>query len=110
MNGVDRTHWEAPAAPGAGSCFAGAKAKTVRTKFLSWSGRNAAARRRYALRGAQAAEAGIRQFLDLGTGLPTAQNTHQVAQEIAPDSRVVYVDNDHCKSGCAHARWAGQAA
>ena len=33
-----------------------------------------------------AAEAGIRQFLDLGTGLPTAQNTHQVAQEIAPDS------------------------
>ena len=41
-----------------------------------------------------AAEAGIRQFLDLGTGLPTAQNTHQVAQEIAPDSRIVYVDND----------------
>jgi len=41
-----------------------------------------------------AAEAGIRQFLDLGTGLPTAQNTHPVAQEIAPDSRIVYVDND----------------
>ena len=41
-----------------------------------------------------AAQAGIRQFLDLGTGLPTAQNTHQVAQEIAPDSRIVYVDND----------------
>ena len=41
-----------------------------------------------------AAEAGIRQFLDLGTGLPTAQNTHQVAQAIAPDSRIVYVDND----------------
>ena len=41
-----------------------------------------------------AAEAGIRQFLDIGTGLPTAQNTHQVAQEIAPDSRIVYVDND----------------
>jgi hypothetical protein len=40
------------------------------------------------------AEAGIRQFLDLGTGLPTAQNTHQVAQGIAPDARVVYVDND----------------
>ena len=50
-----------------------------------------------------AADAGIRQFLDLGTGLPTAQNTHQVAQEIAPDSRIVYVDNDHCKSGCVHA-------
>ena len=41
-----------------------------------------------------AREAGIRQFLDIGTGLPTAQNTHQVAQQIAPDSRVVYVDND----------------
>jgi S-adenosyl methyltransferase len=35
-------------------------------------------------------EAGIRQFLDLGTGLPTAENTHQVAQAIAPDARVVY--------------------
>jgi hypothetical protein len=41
-----------------------------------------------------AAGAGIRQFLDIGTGLPTAGNTHQVAQAIAPDSRVVYVDND----------------
>lgn len=38
--------------------------------------------------------AGIRQFLDIGTGLPTADNTHEVAQRIAPDSRVVYVDND----------------
>jgi hypothetical protein len=41
-----------------------------------------------------AAEAGIRQFLDIGTGLPTADNTHEVAQRIAPESRVVYVDND----------------
>ena len=41
-----------------------------------------------------AGEAGIRQFLDLGTGLPTAENTHQVAQAIAPDARIVYVDND----------------
>jgi S-adenosyl methyltransferase len=41
-----------------------------------------------------AAEAGIRQFLDVGTGLPTMQNTHEVAQQIAPESRVVYVDND----------------
>jgi hypothetical protein len=41
-----------------------------------------------------AADAGIRQFLDIGTGLPTADNTHQVAQSIAPQSRVVYVDND----------------
>jgi len=41
-----------------------------------------------------AGEAGIRQFLDIGTGLPTADNTHEVAQRIAPDSRIVYVDND----------------
>jgi S-adenosyl methyltransferase len=41
-----------------------------------------------------AGQAGIRQFLDLGTGLPTASNTHEVAQSIAPESRVVYVDND----------------
>jgi hypothetical protein len=41
-----------------------------------------------------AAEAGIRQFLDIGTGLPTAGNTHEVAQGVAPDSRIVYVDND----------------
>jgi O-methyltransferase involved in polyketide biosynthesis len=41
-----------------------------------------------------AGEAGIRQFLDVGTGLPTADNTHEVAQRVAPDSRVVYVDND----------------
>ena len=41
-----------------------------------------------------AGEAGIRQFLDIGTGLPTANNTHEVAQAIAPDSRIVYVDND----------------
>ncbi|WP_405983637.1 SAM-dependent methyltransferase [Streptomyces sp. NBC_00872] len=40
------------------------------------------------------ARSGIRQFLDLGSGLPTAQNTHQVARAAAPDSRVVYVDND----------------
>ncbi|MGK5677661.1 SAM-dependent methyltransferase [Actinoplanes sp. URMC 104] len=41
-----------------------------------------------------AAEAGVRQFLDIGTGLPTADNTHEVAQRIAPESRIVYVDND----------------
>ncbi|HEU5160104.1 MAG TPA: SAM-dependent methyltransferase [Streptosporangiaceae bacterium] len=41
-----------------------------------------------------AAEAGIRQFLDIGTGLPAADNTHEVAQRVAPDSRIVYVDND----------------
>jgi len=41
-----------------------------------------------------AAEAGIRQFLDIGTGLPTANNTHEVAQRVAPEARIVYVDND----------------
>src|ERR1700721_555436 len=41
-----------------------------------------------------AAEAGIRQFLDLGTGLPSLDNTHEVAQRAARDSRIVYVDND----------------
>ena len=41
-----------------------------------------------------AAEAGIRQFLDIGTGLPVANNTHEVAQRVAPEARVVYVDND----------------
>ena len=41
-----------------------------------------------------AAESGIRQFLDIGTGLPTANNTHEVAQSVAPESRIVYVDND----------------
>ncbi len=39
-------------------------------------------------------EAGIRQFLDIGTGIPTANNTHEVAQAVAPESRVVYVDYD----------------
>jgi hypothetical protein len=41
-----------------------------------------------------AGEAGTRQFLDIGTGLPTKNNTHEVAQTVAPESRVVYVDND----------------
>jgi hypothetical protein len=47
-------------------------------------------------------EAGIRQFLDVGTGLPSASNTHEVAQAIAPDTSVVYVDNDPIV--LAHAR------
>lgn len=41
-----------------------------------------------------ATDMGIRQFLDIGTGIPTASNTHEVAQRAAPDSRIVYVDND----------------
>src|SRR5580698_4136206 len=45
---------------------------------------------------------GIRQFLDIGTGLPTAENTHEVAQASAPDARIVYVDNDPIV--LAHAR------
>ncbi|KLJ03669.1 SAM-dependent methyltransferase [Streptomyces sp. KE1] len=49
-----------------------------------------------------AVEQGIRQFLDVGTGLPTADNTHQVAQRYAPDSRIVYVDSDPLV--LAHAR------
>jgi S-adenosyl methyltransferase len=49
-----------------------------------------------------AGEAGIRQYLDIGTGIPTAGNTHQVAQSIAPESRVAYVDYDPIV--LAHAR------
>ncbi|MEU5163147.1 SAM-dependent methyltransferase [Streptomyces sp. NPDC020875] len=49
-----------------------------------------------------ATEVGIRQFLDIGTGLPTADNTHQIAQRAAPSSRIVYVDNDPLV--LAHAR------
>ena len=49
-----------------------------------------------------AAEAGIRRFLDIGTGIPTAGNTHEIAQAIAPESRVVYVDYDPVV--LAHAR------
>ena len=49
-----------------------------------------------------AKETGIRQFLDIGTGIPAAGNTHEVAQAVAPESRVVYVDNDPIV--LAHAR------
>ncbi|MGH3589047.1 MAG: SAM-dependent methyltransferase [Pseudonocardia sp.] len=49
-----------------------------------------------------AQDAGIRQFLDIGTGLPTMQNTHEIAQSIAPESKIVYVDNDPIV--LAHAR------
>jgi hypothetical protein len=61
-----------------------------------------------------AAEAGIRQFLDIGTGLPTMQNTHEVAQAVAPESRIVYVDNDplvlvHARALMAQAAGRGRA-
>jgi hypothetical protein len=47
-------------------------------------------------------EAGVRQFLNIGTGLPNANNAHEVAQRFLPESRIVYVENDRCTSGCAH--------
>ena len=49
-----------------------------------------------------AGEVGIRQFLDVGTGLPAVDNTHEIAQRVAPESRIVYVDNDPLV--LAHAR------
>jgi hypothetical protein len=54
------------------------------------------ANRRFLVRAVRwlASEAGVRQFLDIGTGIPNADNVHGVAQQTAPDSRVVYVDND----------------
>jgi S-adenosyl methyltransferase len=57
-----------------------------------------------------AAEEGIRQFLDVGTGLPTADNTHEVAQRIASDSDVVYVDNDPLVLAHARALLTGRTA
>jgi hypothetical protein len=57
---------------------------------LAWDNRN------FLIRATRfiATQTGITQFLDCGSGLPTAENTHQVAQRIQPDARVVYVDND----------------
>jgi SAM-dependent methyltransferase len=57
--------------------------------------RGARANRRFMHRAVRTvAEAGIRQFLDIGTGIPTEPNLHQVAQKVAPEARVVYADND----------------
>jgi hypothetical protein len=56
-----------------------------------------------------AAEAGIRQFLDIGTGIPTSPNVHEVAQGVAPQSRVVYVDNDPMVLAHARALLTGSA-
>ncbi|GAA2424017.1 SAM-dependent methyltransferase [Streptomyces glaucus] len=57
--------------------------------------RGARANRRFMHRAVRTvAEAGVRQFLDIGTGIPTEPNLHQVAQRIAPEARVVYADND----------------
>ncbi|MFF9038884.1 SAM-dependent methyltransferase [Streptomyces sp. NPDC014892] len=56
----------------------------------------ASADRRFLVRAVRhlAEERGIRQFLDIGTGLPALENTHEIAQRVAPSSRIVYVDND----------------
>jgi SAM-dependent methyltransferase len=54
-----------------------------------------------------ARDAEVRQFLDIGTGIPSAGNVHDVAQEIAPESRVLYVDNDPIVLGHARALMAG---
>jgi hypothetical protein len=57
-----------------------------------------------------AAEAGVRQFLDLGTGIPAAGNTHQVAQAVDPAARIVYVDNDPIVLAHARVLLAGATA
>jgi SAM-dependent methyltransferase len=57
-----------------------------------------------------AAEAGVRQFLDLGTGIPAAGNTHEVAQDVDPAARVVYVDNDPIVLAHARALLSGATA
>ena len=49
-----------------------------------------------------AGEAGIRQFLEIGAGIPTEENTHEIAQRIAPESRVVYADDDPVVLARAH--------
>ena len=56
-----------------------------------------------------AGEVGVRQFLDIGAGLPSTENTHEVAQRVAPDSRIVYVDNDPLVMSHARALLTGAA-
>jgi hypothetical protein len=51
-------------------------------------------------------DAGIRQFLDVGSGLPSSPNVHEIAQEGGTGARVVYVDHDRCKLSCVHAEMA----
>lgn len=65
-------------------------------RFMPELVRSARADRQFLIRATRylAGDEGIRQFLDIGTGLPTADNTHEVAQRIAPECRIVYVDND----------------
>jgi hypothetical protein len=80
--------------------------ETAEKALQSWGTVRAAARENRAFLGRAVrylvAEAGIRQFLDIGTGLPSANNVHEVAQDVVPSCRVVYVDNDPIV--LAHAR------
>jgi hypothetical protein len=80
--------------------------ETAEKGLATWQSGRTAARENRAFLGRAvrflAAEAGIRQFLDIGTGLPTTNNVHDVAQAVAPASRVVYADNDPLV--LAHAR------
>jgi SAM-dependent methyltransferase len=80
--------------------------ETAQKAMQSWGAVRTAVRENRAFLGRAvrylASEAGIRQFLDIGTGLPSVGNVHEVAQEVAPESRVVYVDNDPIV--LAHAR------
>jgi hypothetical protein len=72
--------------------------ETMETGLRSWPGARVFAQenRKFLARAVEylTREAGVRQFLDIGSGLPSANNVHEVAQRFAPDSRVVYVDND----------------
>jgi hypothetical protein len=80
--------------------------ETAEKALKSWGTVRSAARENRAFLGRAVrylvAEAGIRQFLDIGTGLPSANNVHEVAQGVAPSCRIVYVDNDPIV--LAHAR------
>ena len=80
--------------------------ETAEKAMASWRSVRTAVRENRAFLGRAVrylvAEAGIRQFLDIGTGLPSANNVHEVAQGLAPECRVVYVDNDPIV--LAHAR------
>ena len=80
--------------------------ETAQKAMASWPAVRTAVRENRAFLGRAVrylvAEAGIRQFLDIGTGLPSANNVHEVAQEVAPSCRIVYVDNDPLV--LAHAR------
>jgi hypothetical protein len=80
---------------------------TASRALEAWPAMRTAARENRAFLGRAvrylAEEAGITQLLDIGSGLPSVGNVHEVAQEANPAARVVYVDNDHFKPGCSHA-------